>query len=101
MRDKIIEAIRTTLVLGNPVSIERCADKIIEAYKPVGLMKKKLDDNISEWQLQRLYDWIMDENREPAQTAFTAGTLRNCAKEIEFRIKRGMELPDTDVGDIK
>jgi hypothetical protein len=35
---------------------------------------------------KRLYDWLMDENREPAQTKFSAGTLRNVAKEIEFKI---------------
>lgn len=41
-----------------------------------------------DFQLQRLYDWIMDENREPAKTKFTAGTLRNVANEIEFRLKQ-------------
>lgn len=41
----------------------------------------------ADFQLERLYDWLMDENREPAQTKFTAGTLRNVAKEIEYRIK--------------
>lgn len=38
--------------------------------------------------LQRLYEWLMTENREPAQTKFTAGELRNVAKEIEFQIKK-------------
>ena len=39
-----------------------------------------------EESIKRLYDWLMDENREPAQTFFSAGSLRNVAKEIEFRI---------------
>ena len=37
------------------------------------------DDN-----MKKLYDWIMSENREPAQTAFTAGNMRNIAREFEF-----------------
>jgi hypothetical protein len=41
----------------------------------------------SEFQLKRVYDWLMDENRQPAQTQFTAGWQRNLAKEIEFRLK--------------
>lgn len=41
----------------------------------------------SEFQLKRVYDWLMDENRKPAQTKFTAGWQRNLAKEIEYRLK--------------
>lgn len=40
----------------------------------------------SEFQLKRVYDWLMDDNREPAQTKFTSGWQRNLAKEIEYRI---------------
>ena len=36
--------------------------------------------------LKRLYEWLMSENREPAQTKFTQGELRNVAKEIEYRL---------------
>jgi tRNA(Phe) wybutosine-synthesizing methylase Tyw3 len=36
--------------------------------------------------MQRLYDWLMDENRKKAQTFFTSSPLRNVAKEIEFRL---------------
>ena len=39
--------------------------------------------------LQRLYEWLITENREPSQTKFTDGELRNVAKEIEFQIKKG------------
>ena len=35
--------------------------------------------------LTRLYEWLMNEDREPANTFFTSGELRNVAKEIEFR----------------
>lgn len=41
----------------------------------------------SDIQLKRLYDWLMDEKREPAQTNFTAGWIRNVAREIEFKLK--------------
>ncbi len=42
----------------------------------------------AEQELKRLYDWLMDENREPAQTFFTAGELRNVAKEMEFKLHK-------------
>ncbi len=35
-----------------------------------------------------LYEWLTDINREPAQTKFTSGKLRDIAKEIEFELKR-------------
>jgi len=40
-----------------------------------------------DFDLQRLYDWLMDDSREPAQTKFTSGHLRNVAREFEFRLK--------------
>ena len=51
-------------------------DKIVEGLK-------ESDD----FDLQRLYDWLMDDSREPAQTKFTSGHLRNVAREFEFRLK--------------
>jgi len=36
--------------------------------------------------LERLYEWLQEENRKKAQTKFTAGLLRNVAKEIEYQI---------------
>ncbi len=41
-----------------------------------------------EFELQRLYDWLLDENREPVNTKFTAGKTRNVAREIEFLLKK-------------
>lgn len=41
-----------------------------------------------EFQLKRVYDWLIDESREPAQTKFTAGWQRNLAKEIEIRLRK-------------
>lgn len=40
---------------------------------------------------KRLYDWLMDENREPARTKFSAGSLRNIAKEIEYKLKEAQD----------
>ncbi|MDX1471881.1 MAG: hypothetical protein R3213_10320 [Flavobacteriaceae bacterium] len=53
------------------------------------LIKMMNDNQDSEYDLKRLYDWLMDENREPANTKFTAGMLRNVAREIEYRLKNG------------
>lgn len=46
-------------------------------------------DSVSEsdFELQRLFDWLQDANREPAQTKFTAGMTRNVAREIEYLLK--------------
>lgn len=59
-------------------------------------LEGKLD---ADFQLDRLYEWLMDENREPAQTKFTAGALRDVAKEIEFRVKPD-EVDMEDVGEV-
>ena len=46
----------------------------------------------SESHLKRLYNWLKDDNREPANTKFTSGWLRNVAKEIEYRIKGKVDM---------
>jgi hypothetical protein len=52
-----------------------------------------------EQALKDFYEWLYSEEREPAQTKFTAGFYRNVAKEIEFREAQLIEkireaLPD-------
>ena len=37
--------------------------------------------------ITRLYEWLTNPNREPAQTAFTAGILRDVAREVEMILK--------------
>lgn len=39
------------------------------------------------YDLERLYEWLMDEKRKPAITAFTSGIARNIASEIEFKLR--------------
>jgi len=41
----------------------------------------------SDFELQRLFDWLQDNKREPAQTKFTAGMTRNVAREFEYLLK--------------
>lgn len=41
--------------------------------------------------LGRLMDWLMDEDRESANTWFSSGDLRNVAREIEFRLNNKNE----------
>jgi len=36
--------------------------------------------------LGRLYDWLIDPNRKPSITAFTSGSLRKVAREIEYAL---------------
>ena len=41
----------------------------------------------NQYDQQKLYDWLMDDNRKPSQTHFTAGMTRTIAREIEFLLK--------------
>jgi hypothetical protein len=41
---------------------------------------------VNDYDLKKLYDWLMDENRGKAITHFTSGIARNIASEIEFRL---------------
>ena len=43
--------------------------------------------------LTRLYEWITNPNREPAQTAFTAGIARDIAREVEMMGKPKPQPP--------
>lgn len=42
-------------------------------------------------ELQRLFNWLQDPIREPAQTKFTAGMTRNVAREFEYLLKQQQE----------
>jgi 5'-deoxynucleotidase YfbR-like HD superfamily hydrolase len=57
------------------------------------VLKKHFEKRISKFeyseaQLQRLLDWMNDEDRLPANIAFTAGTLRNCAYKFEENLTK-------------
>lgn len=43
---------------------------------------------MSKIELQRLYDWLLDDNREFANTKFTEGMTRNVARQIEWVIHK-------------
>ena len=57
-------------------------EKAINKAYQQGMLDKE------EFELQRLYDWLLDENREPANTKFTAGKTRNVAREIELLLRK-------------
>ena len=42
-------------------------------------------------ELKRLFDWLQNDNREPAQTKFTSGMTRNVAKEFEQLLKKSLK----------
>jgi hypothetical protein len=44
-----------------------------------------------ESESQKLYEWMLSDKREPAQTYFSSGVIRNTAKEIEFREEKHKE----------
>lgn len=43
-------------------------------------------------ELKRLCDWVMDDKRQPALTAFTLGQLRNAARAIELKFRDSIFL---------
>jgi len=45
------------------------------------------ESDSSDFELQRLFDWLQDTKREPSQTKFTAGMTRNVAREFEYLLK--------------
>ena len=58
---------------------------IVCSTKEFSRMERRIEE--LEQNNERLFDWLMDENREKAVTKFTSGELRNLAREIEFRIR--------------
>jgi len=65
-------------------------NELSQAYGKVLSLKESLTPQ-PESELKRLYLWLMDENREKANTAFTSGELRNVAREIEYRLGKQSE----------
>lgn len=43
------------------------------------------EDSAGQYELEKLYNWIKEENPKPAITAFTSGLARNIASEIEYQ----------------
>ena len=94
LREEEIERIIDLLMHQNLCVID--SYDIGEGYSVGGtnLLKKELTrlfkyqaSQSEENDLKHLYEWLMNESREPAQTKFTSGMLRNVAKEIEFRLR--------------
>lgn len=45
-------------------------------------------DLLTVWDFQNLGEWLSNPQREPAQTKFTAGPLRDLAREIAYQIEK-------------
>lgn len=76
--------------------LQELDNKLIQIADNITWGKPPVEDGkLGGEELQRLYEWLMDENRKKAQTFFTAGELRNVAKEIEYRLSQ----PSTPVQD--
>jgi hypothetical protein len=56
----------------------------MEEYATIRLKAQELES-------QKLYEWMLSDKREPAQTYFSSGVIRNIAKEIEFREEKHKE----------
>ena len=63
-------------------------DKILAAKQGKNLPIQSVSmSSSSDFELQRLFNWLQDAKREPAQTKFTAGMTRNVAREFEYLLK--------------
>lgn len=90
-------------LLGSLDGLEFEADEVIERSTVVEMLKehielyKKAEKSLSEQkekheqELKKLYEWMVGDNKELAQTYFTSGMIRNIAKEIEFKHDKEME----------
>lgn len=85
--ENIIKSIPDFPYTPNPVYEDRILKFGLKCFK-AGLQLSVPSEVKEGDEMERLYNWLMDENRIPAQTAFTAGWLRNLAKEIEFRLSK-------------
>lgn len=79
MEDKIFDIV--TDLLREDISKTEAIDNLLV------LFSVSFSDP-SDFELQRLFDWLKDSNREPAQTNFTAGMSRNLAMEFEYLLER-------------
>ena len=84
---KIFDLFKLSLALGH--DFNECIDI---AYNQI---KNRKGETINgtfikneETELERLYNWLNDENREPPQTKFPAGILRNVASKIHQLLKK-------------
>ena len=72
--------------------VENLLDEYADRFRRHPVLEQGYD-------LERLYEWLMTENKKPAITAFTSGVARNIASEIEFRLsypKQNEESPEKD-----
>ena len=76
---KEIKQICTELNDGQ-IAVTQATEKLLN------LFSVSVSDS-SDFELQRLFDWLQDAKREPAQTKFTAGMTRNVAREFEYLLK--------------
>lgn len=74
-----------TEILRNTI---RETKKQLSSPSPVQGITKEAND----YDLERLYEWVVDSNRKLAQTAFTSGWARNVAREVEYRFKNSQPI---------
>ena len=55
-----------------------------EKYLGEEIVSIHVHNDFHQNEMERLYDWIESDNREPAQTFFSAGIARNIATKIEM-----------------
>ncbi len=71
----------TNLIKVKNARIELAYEKCKEIAKEYANIRLKAQESES----QKLYEWMLSNKIEPAQTHFSSGVIRNIAKEIEFR----------------
>jgi hypothetical protein len=77
----------TNLIKVKNARIELAYEKCKEIAKEYANIRLKAQESES----QKLYEWMLSNKIEPAQTHFSSGVIRNIAKEIEFREEKHKE----------
>lgn len=59
--------------------------RVHQAMEEYATIRLKAQEEKYNSESQKLYEWMLSDKREPAQTYFSSGVIRNIAKEIELR----------------
>lgn len=76
-----IKAIIDKRLEGNYLATETDKERLASDLLPFIWQKAQEQ---SDFEMNRLYHWIKDPNREKPQTHFTAGPIRNVAREVVY-----------------
>ena len=86
---EILETLKANLQ-GN-LSAFYWKETIYEAMEIYANLRLSEQQSKHEQELKKLYEWVLNDKKEPAQTYFSSGIVRNIAREVEFKHEQEMK----------